>query len=46
MSDHEPEATVYEAVAELEGQFYTRREIHDVLQFVADDIRPSGGFER
>lgn len=37
MSEHEPEATVYTAVAELERQFYTREEIADALRNVADD---------
>lgn len=44
--EHEPEATVYEAVADLERQFYTRREIHNALRHVADSMRPSGGFKR
>jgi hypothetical protein len=44
--DYDPEATVYAAVAELESEHYTRKEIHDALVAVADDIRPEGGFEQ
>lgn len=39
--DYDPEATVYEAVATLETEHYTREEIHDALVAVADDIQPS-----
>lgn len=44
--DNDPEATVYEAVAELEREHYTRREIHDALRTVADNMKPNGGFAR
>lgn len=44
--DNEPTASVFELVAELEREHYTRREIHDALRTVADNMKPNGGFAR
>jgi hypothetical protein len=44
--DEDPTATLYIAVAELERTGYTKREIYDALNQVAEDMRPEEGFIR
>lgn len=44
--EHDPEATIWDAVSNLELKAYTRKEIHDALNTVAGALRPEGGFNR
>lgn len=47
VADYDPHESLWETVASLEQNHYTKREIHDALVATADELRPaSGGFER
>jgi len=45
VEENDPDATVWQAVSELEKKKFTKREIHLALRQAAESLRPEDGFK-